>query len=134
MPEIKTEFLFTIELDFEITVLGDTPYGIRRIARLNTGSFEGPKLKGAVLPGGGAWTLIRRDDVFDIEVRLILETNDKHQIYMHWKGLRDVPKGVIERLRRNETVDPKIVLFPRHAIFRDKFGKIRLDESHLCDR
>lgn len=51
MPEIKTEFLFTIDLDFEISILGDTPYGIRRIARLNTGSFEGPKLKGVVLPG-----------------------------------------------------------------------------------
>jgi hypothetical protein len=43
MSEIKTEFLFTIDLDFEFSVLGDTPYGIRRIARLKTGSFEGPK-------------------------------------------------------------------------------------------
>ncbi len=42
MSEIKTEFLFTIDLDFEICILGETPYGIRRIARLNTGSFEGP--------------------------------------------------------------------------------------------
>jgi Protein of unknown function (DUF3237) len=52
MPEIKTEFLFKIDLDFEISVLGDTSYGVRRIARLNAGSFEGPKLKGIVLPGG----------------------------------------------------------------------------------
>ncbi len=32
MPEIKTEFLITIDLDFEISVLGETPYGIRCIA------------------------------------------------------------------------------------------------------
>jgi Protein of unknown function (DUF3237) len=56
MPEIKTEFL---DLDFEISILGDTPYGIRRIARLNTGSFEGPKLKGVVLPGGAAHGRLR---------------------------------------------------------------------------
>jgi hypothetical protein len=133
MPEIKTEFLFKIDLDFEISVLGDTPYGVRRIASLNAGSFEGPKLKGTVLPGGGAWTLVRRDDVLDIEVRLILETYDKHQIYMHWKGLRRVPKEIIDRLRRNETVDPD-VLFPRDTLFRDRLGKVRLDELHLRGR
>jgi len=27
------------------------------------GSFDGPKLKGKVLPGGGGLSLIRRDDV-----------------------------------------------------------------------
>jgi hypothetical protein len=58
MPEIKTEFLFTIALEVQVSNLGDTPYGARRIARFGTGSFEGPKLKGTVLPGGAGW---RRD-------------------------------------------------------------------------
>jgi len=110
MPEIKTEFLFTIALDFEVSVLGDTPYGIRRIARLNTGSFEGPKLRGIVL-GGGGWMLMRRDDVLEIEVRLTLETDDKQQIYMNWKGLRHGPKEIIDRLYRGETVDPGAYYF-----------------------
>jgi hypothetical protein len=57
MPEIKTEFLFTIMLEVEVFDLGDTPYGRRRVARFGTGSFEGPKLKGIVLPGGGGLTL-----------------------------------------------------------------------------
>jgi hypothetical protein len=125
MPEIKTEILFTINLDFEIAVLCDTPDGIRRIARLNTGSFEGPKLRGTVLPRGGAWTLERGDDALDIEVRLILETDDKHQIYMHWKGLRRVPKEVTERLRRNEAVDPATYYFrvtPHFETSSEKYG------------
>src|SRR5262245_66184079 len=106
MPEIQTEFLFTIDLDFEFFVLDDAPYGTRRIARLKTGSFDRPKLNGTVLPGGGAWTLVRRDGVLDIEVRLLLETSDKHQIYMHWKALRDAPKEGTDRPRRRETGDP----------------------------
>jgi uncharacterized protein DUF3237 len=53
MPEIKTEFLFTIALEVQVFSLGNTPYGGRRIFRFDTGSFEGPKLKGRVLPGGG---------------------------------------------------------------------------------
>ena len=66
MPEIKTEFLFTIALEVEVSDLGDTPYGHRRVARFGTGSFEGPKLKGIVLPGGGGLTLIRRDEVLEL--------------------------------------------------------------------
>jgi hypothetical protein len=59
MPEIRTEFLFTIALEVDVLVLGVTPYGNRRIFRFDTGSFEGPKLRGTVLPGGGGSTLMR---------------------------------------------------------------------------
>jgi hypothetical protein len=98
-------------LEFEVSILGNTPYGVRRIARLSTGSFEGPKLKGTVLPGGGGWMLTRRDDVLEIEVRLTLETDDNQQIYMNWKGLRHGPKEVIDRLYRGETADPTSYYF-----------------------
>jgi len=125
MPEIETEFLFTIDLDFEFSVLGETPYGIRRIANLKSGKFDGPKLNGTVLPGGGAWTLVRRDGVLDIEVRLLLETSDKHQIYMHWRALRDAPKDVTDRLRRGEPVDPGAYYFRATPYFEtgsEKYG------------
>jgi hypothetical protein len=91
----------------------------------NAGSFDGPKLKSTVSPGGGAWTLVRRDGVLDIEVRLILETYDKHQIYMHWKGLRRVPKDVIDRLDRNETVDPVSYYFRATPYFETGSEKYR---------
>jgi Protein of unknown function (DUF3237) len=125
MPEIQTEFLFRVDLDFEFFVLGETPYGIRRIASLKGGNFEGPKLNGMVLPGGGAWTLVRRDDVLDIEVRLLLETRDAHQIYMHWRGLRDVPKDINDRLLRGEIVDPGAYYFRATPYFEtgsEKYG------------
>ena len=59
MPEITTEFLFTIALEIQLSSLGDTPYGSRRIFHFDGGSFQGPKLKGRVLPGGGGSSLIR---------------------------------------------------------------------------
>ena len=125
MPEIKTEFLFTIALEVQVFNLGDTPYGGRRIARFGTGSFEGPKLKGTVLPGGGGWMLMRRDDVLEIDVRVILETDDKHQIYMSWRGFRHGPKEVIDRLNRGETVDPGTYYFRTTPYFEtssEKYG------------
>ncbi len=132
MPEIQTEFLFTIDLNFEFPFVGDTPYGMRRIGRLKDGNFDGPKLKGMVLPGGGAWTLVRRDHVLDIEVRLLLETSDKQQIYMHWKALRDVPKDVADRLRRGEAVDPGAYYFRATPYFETSSEAYGLDEPHLC--
>jgi hypothetical protein len=125
MAEIKTEFLFAIALEVEVFDLGDTPYGRRRVARFGTGSFEGPKLKGIVLPGGGGLTLIRRDDVLELDVRITLETDDKHQIYMTWKGFRHGPKEVIDRLSRGETVDSGTYYFritPYFETSSEKYG------------
>ena len=125
MPEIKTEFLFTIALEVQVFSLGNTPYGGRRIFRFDTGSFEGPTLKGQVLPGGGGWSLVRRDNVLEIEVGLILDTDDKEQIYMTWKGLRHGPKEVIDRLNRGETVDPASYYFRATPYFEtssEKYG------------
>ncbi len=125
MPELQTEFLFTIALNFEFSTLGDTPYGIRRIAMLKSGNFAGPQLNGTVLPGGGAWTLVRLDGVLDIEVRLLLETSDIHQIYMHWRALRDVPNDVTDRLQRGEVVDRNAYYFRATPYFEtssEKYG------------
>ena len=112
MPEIKTELLFKIALDVPpILDLGETPYGRRRIARVAGGTFEGPKLKGRVLDGGGDWLLLRRDGVLQLDVRVTLETDDKQHVYMTYRGYRHGPKDVIDRLNRGEAVDPGLYYF-----------------------
>jgi hypothetical protein len=125
MPEINTEFLFTLALEIRVSSLGETPYGNRRIFHFDGGSFEGPKLKGKVLPGGGGSSLIRRDEVLEVDVRLTLDTEDKHQISMAWKGLRHGPKEVMDRLYRGETVDPRSYYFRTTPYFEtssEKYG------------
>jgi hypothetical protein len=125
MPEIDTKFLFTVALEIEVSSFGETPYGRRRIFHFNGGSFEGPRLKGKVLPGGGGWSLIRRDDVMEVDVRLVLETDDKHQIYTAWKGLRHGPKEVMDCLYRGEIVDPGTYYFRTTPYFEtssEKYG------------
>ena len=54
VPEIKTEFMFTLALEVQGFTIGDTPHGSLRMFRFDSGNFEGPKLKGMVLPGGGS--------------------------------------------------------------------------------
>jgi Protein of unknown function (DUF3237) len=67
--------------------------------------------------------LMRRDDVLEIDVRLTLETDDKQQIYMTWKGCRHGPKEVIDRLNRGETVDPETYYFRSTPYFETSSGK-----------
>src|SRR5260370_32436146 len=40
--------------------LGTVPHGIRSIVPVTGGDFEGPRLRGKVLPGGGGWLLLPR--------------------------------------------------------------------------
>ena len=46
--------------------LGTVPHGIRSIVPVTGGSFEGPRLRGKVLPGGGDWLLLRPDGVLEL--------------------------------------------------------------------
>ena len=106
MSEIHTEFLFQISFEVpRIVDLGKTPYGIRRIAEVSGGVFEGPKLRGTVLPAGGDWIIIRPDKVMQLDVRVMLKTDDGELIYMTYRGVRHGPDDVVERLNAGDDVD-----------------------------
>jgi Protein of unknown function (DUF3237) len=52
------------------------------------GSFDGPKLKGRVIPASGAdWSRIRSDGSGALDVRMCLQTHDGAFVYIHWLGL-----------------------------------------------
>ncbi len=113
MTTIETEKLFTIrlEVDSPLSLLGDTPKGNRRIARVRGGSFEGPKLAGSVHDGGADWLLVRNDGVLTLDVRVTLETSDGALIYMSYRGLRHGPQDVMQRLNAGDEVDPSQYYF-----------------------
>ena len=51
---IETKHLFTmpVEVEMPLQMVGRTPIGERRIAKVTSGSFAGPELNGKILPGG----------------------------------------------------------------------------------
>jgi hypothetical protein len=91
--------------------LGAVPHGTRTIAPITGGHFEGPKLRGKVLPGGADWTLLRPDGVLELDLRITLRTDDGALIYLTSFGLRHGPADVIAALARGETVDPSRYYF-----------------------
>jgi hypothetical protein len=56
--------------------VGAVPHGTRVIVPITSGHFEGPRLRGKILPGGGDWTLLRADGVLELDLRATLETDD----------------------------------------------------------
>src|SRR3989442_12954174 len=85
--------------------LGAVPHGTRVIAPITSGTFEGPRLRGRVLPVGGDWTLLRSDAVLELYLRITLETDDGALISMTSFGLRHGPAEVIAALARGDAVD-----------------------------
>jgi hypothetical protein len=91
--------------------IGPVPLGTRVTAPVVSGHFEGARLRGSVLVGGGDWTLLRGDGVLELDLRLTLQTDDGALIHMTSFGLRHGPPEVIAALGRGESVDPTTYYF-----------------------
>ena len=91
--------------------IGAVPHGTRVTVPITGGHFDGPRLQGKVLPGGGDWTLLRGDGVLELDLRSTLETDDGALIHMSSFGLRHGPPEVIAAIARGETVDPSTYYF-----------------------
>ncbi len=104
--------IFTVEAELDdITRLGATPYGERRVIGIRGGNVTGARLNGRVLPGGADWQIIRSDGAADIEARYTIESHDGGLILVNSEGLRHGPPDVIEKLGRGEPVDPSLYYF-----------------------
>lgn len=67
--------------------VGPGPFGMRTIHDVTGGVFEGPRLKGKLLPSGADWLLMGEDGVGRLDVRGTLETDDGARIYVHYRGI-----------------------------------------------
>lgn len=105
--------------------IGTVPHGTRRTAPLSGGDFEGPRLKGIVLPEGSAdWLLLRSDGVLELDLRATLKTDDGALISMRSFGLRHGPPDVMAAMARGERVDPSHYYFrttPRFETSHPKY-------------
>ena len=103
----RSELLYEITMPLEPAQdVGVTPGGHRRILIVQGGEFNGPRLRGRVLPGGGDWTLTHEDGSSRLDVRITLEPHDGALIYAQYHGILHAEPEVLRRSRAGETVDP----------------------------
>ena len=110
---MNTRLLMTMHVKVGTPLnIGAVPYGTRRTAPLDGGTFDGPRLRGTILPDGSAdWQLLRSDGVLEMDLRVTLRTDDGALISMRSFGLRHGPPEVIAAIGRGETVDPSTYYF-----------------------
>jgi hypothetical protein len=112
LREVRTRPLFTMRLTvLPLQMVGATPSAVRRVGVVPGGTFEGERLSGTVMEGGADWQAVRANGSTALDVRLVLRTTDGALIGMTYRGVRQGPREVIERLERGETVDPASYYF-----------------------
>ncbi len=85
-PEL--ELLFTLTAETILTgMIANGPMGTRVIVDASTGTFEGPKMRGTVSGPGGDWVTVRADGSMQLDVRILLKTDDGADIYCEYKGI-----------------------------------------------
>src|SRR5436305_6709936 len=105
--------------------IGSTPRGTLSIFPVTGGTFEGERLRGKILPGGGDWVVAKTDGTFDLDLRVTLETDDGALIHMTFTGVRDDANHYLRTLPRFETAAPKYAFLNR--LLAVGIGEIRPD-------
>src|SRR3954465_12297903 len=86
--------------------LGEVGHGRRRIVPQVSGTFEGPHMKGKLLPGVSAdWQIVLPDGTALTDIRYTLQTEDGALLYVQSRGIRHGSAEVLARLARGEDVD-----------------------------
>jgi Protein of unknown function (DUF3237) len=81
------------------------------VVGITGGTFEGPQLKGTIIPGGADWQIVRADGVLDIDARYALRTDGGALIRVVSQGFRHGPPEVLAALGRGEDVPPEKYYF-----------------------
>ena len=85
------------------------PQGTRVVVAATGGTFQGQRLRGRIVAPGGDWVTVRANGALQLEVRLLLVTDDGAGILVQYQGLSlDVGDGTrrIRTAPRFETGGP----------------------------
>jgi len=123
MPLAASEFAFAAHVAVATPlVVGSSSHGMRRVVPITGGTFEGPNIRGRVLPVGADFQYVRPDGVLAVEARYTLETSDDVLIMVTNRGIRRASPAVMDRLSRGEPVDPSEYYFRTTPEFEAPIG------------
>jgi hypothetical protein len=123
---IESRPLMVVRLTTSATQeIGSTSQGRLMIFPVVGGSFDGDRLRGKVLAGGGDWVTAHNDGAFTLDLRITLETDDGSLIHMTFTGVRDDANHYFRTVPRFETAAPKYAFLNR--LLAIGIGEIRAE-------
>jgi Protein of unknown function (DUF3237) len=109
-PRLETKYVFTITARIgEVTSAGDIGHGVRRIIPIVGGEVTGERVNGKVCAFGADFQVIRPNELIELEAKYAFETDDGAVVYVENKGIRFGPVEALQKLKRGEPVDPKLI-------------------------
>lgn len=123
--DLETRHIFDMMVHLQSPLdVGGTPKGNRQILIGDHGAFRGERLEGRILPNGADWFLVRADGVGELDVRVVLQTEDEELIYMRSEGFlkfsNEMAKAVL-----SGTAEPSDYYFRERTVFEtgsEKYG------------
>ena len=119
VPEAPT-LKFVMRLSVEVSApveLGEIAGVKKRIIPITGGTFEGPNLKGKVLPFGADWQYTRPDGVAVLEARYALRTDDGRTISIDNRGFRHGVPGLAAMIASGRPVPRSAYYFVTAPVF-----------------
>lgn len=107
----------------DVQEIGDGPFGTRRTYIVGAGTFEGERLRGEILPGGGDWMTIGKDGLANLDVRKTLRTHDGALIHLSYQGLYRFDEALSAKVERGEDAEFGETLFQVLARFETGDGR-----------
>jgi hypothetical protein len=124
-PQLSTRYVFTITANIgAVTSAGEIGHGERRIIPVTGGEVRGENINGKVCGFGADFQIIRPNQLIELEAKYAVETDDGAVIYVENRGIRFGPVELLQRLKRGEPVDPKLIYFrtvPRFETGSEKY-------------
>jgi hypothetical protein len=109
-PALQTRYVFTITARIgEVITAGEIGHGVRRIVPITGGEVRGEKVNGKVCAFGADYQIIRPNELIELEAKYAFETDDGAIVYVENKGIRFGPLDLLQKLKRNEPVDPQLI-------------------------
>jgi hypothetical protein len=111
-PALQTRYVFTITAHIgSVTSAGDIGTGVRRIIPIIGGEVKGKDVNGKVCAFGADFQIIRPSELIELEAKYAIETDDGAVIYVENRGIRFGPVELMQRQKRGEPVDPRLIYF-----------------------
>jgi hypothetical protein len=111
-PVLQTRYVFTITAHVgSVTSAGDIGTGVRRIIPITGGEVKGQDVNGQICAFGADFQIIRPNELIELEAKYAFVTDDGAVIYVENRGIRFGPVELLQKLKRGEPVDPKLIYF-----------------------
>lgn len=132
-PQFEFAFQSRVLVNPVLTTLGSVGgMGVRKMLEILGGDFEGPLLRGRILPGGGDWPILRPDGVGIVDARYTFETDDGVLINIFNTGYRHAPADTLKVLdAKQSVVDPDSYYLRTWTRFEAPDGKYDWLSRHV---